>query len=66
MKYLFADLEYAVSGHALYSFYFLSRTSHMINLMTWTIFAGVTKIYDSCWLLFAFLLCHLENSAQSL
>lgn len=40
MKYLFAHLEYALSRHALCIFYFLSRISHMMNLITWTIFAG--------------------------
>lgn len=40
VKYSFIDFESALFRHALYVFYFLSRISHMINLITWTIFAG--------------------------
>lgn len=40
VKYSFIDFESALFRHALYIFYFLSRISHMINLITWTIFAG--------------------------
>lgn len=40
VKYLFVDLEYAFFRCALCMFYFLSRISHVINLITWTIFAG--------------------------
>ena len=65
VKYSFIDFESALFWHALYVLYFLSRTSHMINLITWTIFAGNKDL----WLLLVAVyisLMSLENPALSL